>query len=105
MDPQEQTSAKFESKYKFFIHENAWSAKWRTFGPGGMSQLLLTFPAWLSGIYELSTLEESSHKSMVSCEKGPTRHAYAWQIGSFWQDTLEMQQGFQSVKPDLQQTY
>ena len=26
--------------------------------------------------------------SMVSCQKGPTRHAYAWQIGSFWQDTL-----------------
>ena len=22
--------------------------------------------------------------------KGPTRHAYAWQIGPFWQDTLEM---------------
>ena len=29
-------------------------------------------------------------KSMVSCQKGPTRHAYAWQIGPFWQDTLEM---------------
>ena len=26
---------------------------------------------------------------MVSCQKGPTRHAYAWQIGPFWQDTLE----------------
>ena len=25
---------------------------------------------------------------MVSCQKGPTRHAYAWQIGLFWQDTL-----------------
>ena len=25
----------------------------------------------------------------VSCQKGPTRHAYAWQIGPFWQDTLE----------------
>ena len=30
------------------------------------------------------------HKSMVSCQKGPTRHAYEWQIGPFWQDTLEM---------------
>ena len=30
------------------------------------------------------------HKSRVSCQKGPTRHAYAWQIGPFWQDTLEM---------------
>ena len=28
--------------------------------------------------------------SMISCQKGPTRHAYAWQIGSFWQDTLDM---------------
>ena len=26
---------------------------------------------------------------MVSCQKGPTRHAYAWQIGPFSQDTLE----------------
>ena len=28
--------------------------------------------------------------SRVSCQKGPNRHAYAWQIGPFWQDTLEM---------------
>ena len=28
--------------------------------------------------------------SMVSCQKGPTRHAYAWQIGPFWQDTLDL---------------
>ena len=27
---------------------------------------------------------------MVSCQKGPTHHAYAWQIGPFWQDTLEL---------------
>ena len=27
----------------------------------------------------------------VSCQKGPTRHAYAWQIGPFWQDTLDVQ--------------
>ena len=26
--------------------------------------------------------------SRVSCQKGPTRHAYAWQIGPFWQDSL-----------------
>ena len=25
---------------------------------------------------------------MVSCQKGPTRHAYAWQIEPFWQHTL-----------------
>ena len=28
--------------------------------------------------------------SRVSSQKGPTRHAYAWQIGPFWQDTLGM---------------
>ena len=28
--------------------------------------------------------------SMVSYQKGPTRHAYAWQIGPFWQDTLDV---------------
>ena len=28
--------------------------------------------------------------SRVSCQKGPTRHAYAWQIGPFWQDTFEL---------------
>ena len=27
--------------------------------------------------------------SMASCQNGPTRHAYAWQIGPFWQDTIE----------------
>ena len=27
--------------------------------------------------------------SRVSCQKGPTRHDYAWQIGPFWQDTLD----------------
>ena len=26
----------------------------------------------------------------VSCQKGPTRHAYAWQIGPFWQDALDI---------------
>ena len=27
---------------------------------------------------------------MVSCQKGPTRHDYAWQIGPFWQDILDV---------------
>ena len=30
------------------------------------------------------------HISRVSCQKGPTCHAYAWQIGPFWQDTLDI---------------
>ena len=28
--------------------------------------------------------------SMVSRQKGPYRHAYAWQIGPFWQETLDI---------------
>ena len=28
------------------------------------------------------------YHSMVCCQKGPTRHAYTWQTGPFWQDTL-----------------
>ena len=28
--------------------------------------------------------------SKVSCQKDPTRHAYAWQVGPFWQDTLDV---------------
>ena len=27
--------------------------------------------------------------SRVSCQKGPTRHAYAWQV-ALWQDILDM---------------
>ena len=36
--------------------------------------------------------------SMVSCQKDPTRHAYAWQIGPFWQDTLDIWTTFTLVK-------
>ena len=32
----------------------------------------------------------STYMSRVSCQKGPTRHACAWQIGPFWQDTLDV---------------
>ena len=41
---------------------------------------------------ELPAYEEAIHIhiAMVSCQKGPTRHAYAWQIGPFWQDTLDI---------------
>ena len=40
--------------------------------------------------WSISYMTQSTHKLRVSCQKGPTRHAYAWQIGPFWQDTLEM---------------
>ena len=38
------------------------------------------------------------HISMVSCQKGPTRHAYAWQIGPFWQDTLDITAYYDQVE-------
>ena len=39
--------------------------------------------------------------SRVSCQKGPTRHAYAWQIGPFWQDTLDLTYIVQDYFSDL----
>ena len=44
-------------------------------------------PARCNGAKSHSAVKRNS---MVSCQKGPTRHAYAWQIGPFWQDTLEL---------------
>ena len=41
-------------------------------------------------IHNQSSFNWRSLISMVSCQKGHTRHAYAWQIGPFWQDTLAM---------------
>ena len=39
----------------------------------------------------LGTHGSTDHdKSKVSCQEGHTRHAYAWQIGPFRQDTLEI---------------
>ena len=32
----------------------------------------------------------SKYISMVSCQKGPARHAYAWQIGPFRQGTFNL---------------
>ena len=37
---------------------------------------------------EWSTFYE--YNSRVSCQKGPTCHAYEWQLGPFWQDTLKI---------------
>ena len=36
----------------------------------------------------------------LSCQKSPTRHAYAWQIGPFLQDTLDIL-SFQFVYEEL----
>ena len=40
--------------------------------------------------FEMQTFSMHIHILMVSCQKGPTRHAYTWQIGPFWQDTLDI---------------
>ena len=45
--------------------------------------------------------------SRVSCQKGPSRHAYAWQIGPFWQDTLDLlplQIHHHAYTPDISHT-
>ena len=38
------------------------------------------------------TITSHTHIDMsrASCPKGPTLHAYAWQIGPFWQDTIDV---------------
>ena len=38
----------------------------------------------------LQPADTKHHMSMVSCKKAPPRHAYAWRIGPFWQDTLDV---------------
>ena len=38
-------------------------------------------------------MQKTVHNSMVSYQKGPTHHAYAWQIRPFWQDTYPRTQG------------
>ena len=38
---------------------------------------------------------------MVSCQKGPTRHAYTWQIGPFWQDTIDFPRVNESIKFEI----
>ena len=43
--------------------------------------------------------------SRVSCQKGPTRHAYAWQIGPFWQDTLDINQIIQVITTSYKYEY
>ena len=51
------------------------------------SRFKLNSPPWWRG-YMLQGPRYEHCLSMVSCQKGPTRHAYAWQIGPFWHDTL-----------------
>ena len=53
---------------------------------------ILPIPTYsISDYYSLySSFNSILKRSMVACQKGPTRHAYAWPIGPFWQDTLEI---------------
>ena len=50
--------------------------------PNPIHLLTLTLFCW--------TFLREAKTSMVSCHKGPTCHAYAWQIGPFWQDTIDI---------------
>ena len=49
-------------------------------------------------IIDCAAIPYNQNNSMVSCQKGPTHHAYAWQIGPFWQDTLELRDIWQRKK-------
>ena len=52
--------------------------------------VLILFPNKKNQTFD-TAVEPNHNNSRVSCQKGPTRHAYAWQIGPFWQDTLDLQ--------------
>ena len=41
-------------------------------------------------IHQYVSYTTYTHTSRVSCQKGPTRHAYIRQIGPFWQGILDM---------------
>ena len=49
-----------------------------------------SLPTYKQNLTTPKTYATTYNISMVSCQKGPTRHAYAWQIGPFWQDTLHL---------------
>ena len=60
------------------------SLTWESPYLGKTAFILRWGPAYPSTQWILSDI------SRVSCKKGPTRHAYAWQIGPFSQDTLDI---------------
>ena len=53
----------------------------------GMALQVISPGTNLSWVY--STVQCACHITRISCQKGPTRHAYAWQIAPFWQDILD----------------
>ena len=54
-----------------------------------MGRLLQKWICRTRTLTEMPERRPQWHMTMVSCQKGPTRHAYAWPIGPFWQDTLD----------------
>ena len=59
-------------------------------------------PSWSSKSprhKEFQSIVHEANMSRVSCQKGPTRHAYAWQIGPFWQDTLDVRSNWANIVP------
>ena len=65
----------------FRFQNRQYKGEFNTLNAAGFSRDLI-------GHFEWRPLVTNS--SMVSCQMGPTRHAYAWQIEPFWQDTLEL---------------
>ena len=75
---------------------------WPSLGSDRCPWMTRTWAAWRtphwtlwSPVRNISRHEQNgryfaSGISMASWSKGPTRHAYAWQIGSFWQDTHDI---------------
>ena len=56
-------------------------------------ELVMTFACTQCG--------DGFHTSRVSCQNGPPRHVNAWQIGPFWQDTIDMPNDCKVMKDNL----
>ena len=65
----------------------------RMFWTGGRDKCncgISTMSKWFTSDWDWGIMHSSHCENpMVSCQKSPTCHAYAWQIGPFWQDTLD----------------
>ena len=62
------------------------------------TEYIWTGPDIRHGISNLSTQPLPADISKVSCQKGPTHHAYTWRVGPFWQDTIDIPEPNDIVK-------
>ena len=87
--PMEVVYIKYTSFLIFFLLTCLSQIRWRIifwFGPRETQLVLLNWV--LHNLWRIFKMHHVKLWSMVSCQKGPTCNAYAWQIGPFWQDTL-----------------